>query len=401
MLSPSEEDAISSRLRGSGWYQTVISMLTTAQAPAPGIVPIEDWRWNWVNSVLRRLETGVIEQCDAMSREGRQILPSTMIKEAAEPRSEAPLPPPPTHPLHPRVRVSAVVHGAAPGGTPETGREHLEVGPPYSLLLLENDERNAMTFGFGNDGAGGVVVFSGILDEILNHSQRQEGPETLPGAQPKGPSAQTQTPTSTGIASFVRGILGTRPSPAPPAPIISANPPQAPTDEQTLQLACVLAHELAHLLLSHHLEALSSSTVFVPVAAGLISDLLRTLIFPITMLGGPFLNDAISKTFDVGVNESKALTDVAFSRVQEREADIVSLRILAYAGYDPEAAISYWQNFPKPTCCKESQEEVSEASKTSRPWSFFRGGAHDTDEVRLHALLDELKRWRTHHPKTT
>lgn len=45
MLSPTEEDAISSKLRGPGWFQQVLSILTTAEAPAPAVVPIEDWRW--------------------------------------------------------------------------------------------------------------------------------------------------------------------------------------------------------------------------------------------------------------------------------------------------------------------------------------------------------------------
>lgn len=170
-----------------------------------------------------------------------------------------------------------------------------------------------MTFGFGSEGAGGVVVFSGILDEILSTSEGAM--EVMAEPEPASPPA--------GISGLLRNLFTPAP---PPAPISSARPAVQPTREQELKLASVLAHELAHLLLSHHLESLSSTTVLVPVAAGLVGDLLRTVLFPITMLGGPFLNDAISKVFDVGVDESKALSDVAFSRVQEREADLVGLR---------------------------------------------------------------------------
>lgn len=158
-------------------------------------------------------------------------------------------------------------------------------------------------------------MFSGILDEILatdeNAMEMIKEPTAEPISQPGG------------ISGLLRSMFSPTP---PPSPIPSARPIVQPTREQELKLASVLAHELAHLLLSHHLESLSSTTVLVPVAAGLVGDLLRTILFPITMLGGPFLNDAISKVFDVGVDESKALSDVAFSRVQEREADVVGLR---------------------------------------------------------------------------
>lgn len=89
---------------------------------------------SWVNSVLRRLEAGVIEQCDVMHREGRQQLPSLTATEDPATgelfgggRTISPEPPLPSHPLHPRPRASAIVHGAAPGTEPGTGREHLEV----------------------------------------------------------------------------------------------------------------------------------------------------------------------------------------------------------------------------------------------------------------------------------
>lgn len=62
---------------------------------------------------------------------------------------------------------------------------------------------------------------------------------------------------------------------------ISSYPPE-PTEEQTLQLALVLAHELSHLVLSHHLESLSWSEIVIPGATGLGSDLLRTILYPIT-----------------------------------------------------------------------------------------------------------------------
>jgi hypothetical protein len=255
MLSPEEEDLISSRLRGPGWYQTVISLLTTPEAPSPPIVPTDDWRWHWVNSVLRRLEAGVLAEC-ANGWQGDTIRDKGYV-----------VPPPPDHPLHPRPRAACFVHAAVPGSraSEKTGTEHLAVGPPYSLLLLQEEERNALSMGWGSDGAGGVVVYTGILDSILADS-----------VPPPPPTEETpQEPTS-----WFRSLFGA--SPHRPTPVITHTPPPVPTEEQTIRLACVLAHELAHLLLAHHLEALSASQVLIPNVTGLASDLIRTLIFPVT-----------------------------------------------------------------------------------------------------------------------
>jgi hypothetical protein len=46
---------------------------------------------------------------------------------------------------------------------------HVIVGPPYSFLIVDKpDAANAFSYGFGPDGACGVVVYSGFLDNILS-----------------------------------------------------------------------------------------------------------------------------------------------------------------------------------------------------------------------------------------
>lgn len=259
MMSPEAEDEIAQRLRGPGWYQTVISLLTTPAAPAPPIVPIDDWRWHWVNSVLRRLEAGALAEC-ANGWQGDTVQGKGYV-----------VPPPPDHPLHPRPRAACYLHAAVPGSqaSENTGTEHLAVGPPYSLLLLQDDERNALSMGWGSHGAGGVVVYTGMLDEILADS--------VPGVEAHSDESRPKE-------SWFHSLFGTA-SHRPSAPASTMNDPQnhpVPTEEQTIRLACVLAHELAHLLLAHHLEALSASQVLIPNVTGLASDLIRTLIFPVT-----------------------------------------------------------------------------------------------------------------------
>ena len=251
LLTPEEEDAISSSLSGANWYRSVINLLTTPERPAPAVVPIEDWRWRWVHGVLRRLEAGALAECHGTS------MPFEPLVKV----------PPVEHPLKPRPRVSSMLHSVLPGAEPSSGKEHLEIGPPYSLMLMEKDERNAFSYGFGGKGAGGVVVYTGLLDSIL-----REGAGDPP----------EQAPASRG---FLSSIFSSAP-PRPPTPI--------PTELQTLHLACVLAHEMGHLLLSHHLETLSQQQVLWPSILGLSVDLTRAFIWPITWVAMSVGNRAVA-----------------------------------------------------------------------------------------------------------
>ena len=276
MLSPEEEEGLIDKLRGPGWYKTVLSMFTTAESPAPPVVPMADWRWNWVNGVMRRLERGIEEHCRA-EKEGRDIFSSQAFT-GVGPKSVGELlpPPPPDHPLHPRSRGSAVLHGALEG---KEADHHIAVGPPYALLLLDNEERNAMSYGFGEGGSGGVVVYTGILDEILSSNQQEK--EVKP-VDDKTSMVSTSKPAS-GIWEFLFGRSSSVSHLSDPSRNYGTTPyPPEPTDEQTLQLALVLAHELSHLVLSHHLESLSWSEIVIPGATGLGSDLIRTILYPIT-----------------------------------------------------------------------------------------------------------------------
>lgn len=277
MLSPEEEDNITAKLKGPGWYKSVLTMFTTAESPAPPMVPVGDWRWGWVNGVLRRLERGVEEHCRA-TREGKEMVPIPSPFTLSG--SGITQPPPPSHPLHPRARVTSRLHTALEGHS--SGKEHLEVGPPYSLLLLDNEERNAMSYGFGDGGSGGVVVYTGILDEIL--SGKGDGGRELEegrGAVMEPQQVELQPPESRGFFASLFTPSAQTITRRPTSNRVFAPQPE-PTEEQTLQLALVLAHELSHLVLSHHLESLSWSEIVVPSAAGLGGDILRTIFYPLT-----------------------------------------------------------------------------------------------------------------------
>lgn len=238
LLTPEEEDTISTSLAGANWYRSVINLLTTVEKPAPPIVQVEDWRWRWVQGVLRRLETGALAEFHGQPPPYGLAIPV----------------PPALHPLKPRPRVSSMLHSCLPGADPSTGKEHLEIGPPYSLMIMEKEERNAFSYGFGGKGAGGIVVYTGLLDSILR--------ESVPKKQEIPPA---------------KGFFGSLFS---NEPIRTVAP--IPTEQQTLHLACVLAHEMGHLLLSHHLETLSQQQVLWPSILGLTMDLTRAFIWPFT-----------------------------------------------------------------------------------------------------------------------
>ena len=254
-MSPEEEDDISAQLAGPGWYHAVGEILSQ-DGSTPQLIPPNDWRMSWVRDTLRRLE-GVIP---LLQRESE--LEAKWLECGPD---DVPLPPPADYPLKPRPRASEYVRKFAEltcGRTPPPA-PHAVQGPPYSLIVVDKpDSSNAFSYGFGPDGGGGVVVFSGFLDDVLSKN-RCEAPPPPPAEPP----------------SWYRSLFGGLFTAAPPAP---SHP--IPTEEQTSELAILLAHELSHLILSHHLETLSSGSIIWPGILSITTDIVRAVLFPITML---------------------------------------------------------------------------------------------------------------------
>ncbi|ORY32850.1 hypothetical protein BCR39DRAFT_564129 [Naematelia encephala] len=340
LLTPEEEDAISASLAGANWYRSVINLLTTADHPAPPVVPYQDWRWRWVEGVLRRLETAATADCQIPSTEPRPVSATLVI-------------PPSSHPLKPRPRVSSMLHAALPGSESTSGKEHLEVGPPYNIMLLQSEERNAFSYGFGGKGAGGLVIFTGLLDYILRD---------LP------PRAASWNPFA-----------------SPPYP--------EPTEEQTLHLATVIAHEMGHLLLSHHLETLSQQQVLWPSMLGLALDVIRAWIWPFTLFLGPWVNDALA---NVGRTSTEQLAGryghIGFEWKHEYEADLAGIRMLALAGYDPRDALAHFSRTV--TELHEIQpDHEKEKGLTGRVFKLWTEATHPSPERRTQVIQEELDRW--------
>ncbi|OXH37082.1 hypothetical protein J008_02301 [Cryptococcus neoformans] len=366
LLTPEEEDAISTSLAGGNWYRSVINLLTTPERPAPPIVPTDDWRWAWVQSVLSRLETAALTECQLIPPEQRPH---------KEYDSPLPLPPPTYHPFKPRPRVSSLLHSVLPGGEPNTGREHLEVGPPYNIMLLQKDEQNAFSYGFGGKKAGGIVIYTGLLDEILRHSS----------PTPR-PTPKIETPHS----RFLSGLFSTS---------RTSNQNQQthiqPTEEQNLHLACILAHEMGHLLLSHHLETLSQQQVLWPSVLGFSMDLIRAFIWPLTVFLGPTVNDALA---NMGRTSSEELADkygeIGFQWKHEYEADLAGLRILARAGYDPRATIGHFQSSVAGLHEIQPDDKADNNTLTGAAFKLWTKATHPSAEQRTDAIRKEIDRWQ-------
>ncbi|KAI0833334.1 peptidase family M48-domain-containing protein [Trametes gibbosa] len=366
LLSPEEEEDIAAQLAGPGWYRAVGEILSADGTPS--IIPPSDWRLEWVRDTLHRLESAipVLAREDELCKHWVDCGPD-----------DVPLPPPAEYPLRPRPRASEYLRRFAEMTCARTcpPPPHVIAGPPYSLLVIDKpDSSNAFSYGFGPDGGGGIVVFSGFLDEVLARN-RCATPEPEP--EPR---------------SWLAQLFGLAPRP---------RPRPAPTEQQTAELATLLAHELAHLVLSHHIETLSSGSIVWPSVLSIVTDAVRAFLFPITMLFGPFINDALAGVGKVGAGEFSQLSEYCTSQKQEVEADVVSARILAHAGFDPRDAARFWearQDTPKTAECSPARAEATATtgSVVSEVLALPRrlmGETHPVQQVRVAKLRAELERW--------
>lgn len=104
--------------------------------------------------------------------------------------------------------------------------------------------------------------------------------------------------------------------------------PITQTDEG---LAVVLAHEIAHAIAGHANERYSQALLAQAGGTALSAALGQD-----SGVGGKLLQ----QTYGVGVQVGALLP---FSRLQESEADVIGLTLMALAGYDPRAAVPFWQ----------------------------------------------------------
>jgi predicted Zn-dependent protease len=101
----------------------------------------------------------------------------------------------------------------------------------------------------------------------------------------------------------------------------------SPSDDQ---LAAVISHEVAHVLAHHASERLARHDRLVDARDDLQAGELRQEVVSLLVPG-----------FGLG--------DLAHDRMQESEADHIGVFLLAFANYDPEQAVVFWERMERMT----------------------------------------------------
>lgn len=122
------------------------------------------------------------------------------------------------------------------------------------------------------------------------------------------------------------------------------------------QLAAVIGHEIGHVLAEHsnaRLSAKYATTTGLQLLASFLGG-----------GGGAASNQQIMALLGLGAQVGLLLP---YTRQQEAEADIIGLKLMAQAGFDPRAAVALWKNMRAAAGGKAPPELLStHPSSTSR-----------------------------------
>jgi len=138
-----------------------------------------------------------------------------------------------------------------------------------------------------------------------------------------------------------------------------------PITKDEAGLATVIGHEVAHATLEHGRERMSEGLALNTLGQGLGTAV---------NAAKPEWTAAVGQLYGIGSQVGVALPP---SRKQESEADHIGLNYMARAGYDPEAAVAFWERFAA---------YIKQAGGGSTP-AFLR--THPLDETRI----KQLKEW--------
>jgi predicted Zn-dependent protease len=139
-----------------------------------------------------------------------------------------------------------------------------------------------------------------------------------------------------------------------------------PITKDEAGLATVLGHEVAHAAAHHGAERMSDQ-----LAAQAGGQLLGVGF----SAADPRIQSAFSMAYPTAAN---VMVLLPFSRKQESAADHIGLVYMAHAGYDPHAAVEFWQRFA----------EYNKSQGGSSGLAFLR--THPLDDVRIKQLQDWL-----------
>ncbi len=99
------------------------------------------------------------------------------------------------------------------------------------------------------------------------------------------------------------------------------------------QLAAVIGHEIAHVLADHGNERLTQQL-------GLEAGMMLIGLFTESEIAEEQIQQALGIGAELGIT-------LPFSRAHEEEADLMGLKIMAQAGFEPAQSIRLWQNMAR------------------------------------------------------
>ncbi len=145
-----------------------------------------------------------------------------------------------------------------------------------------------------------------------------------------------------------------------------------PITKDEAGLATVIGHEVAHAVARHGGERISRAVAMQGLGQAVG-----------TATSDSKYSQAIQVAYGLG---SQVAVELPHSRSQESEADRIGLIYMARAGYDPEAAVGFWQRFG----------EANAKAGSSTP-KFLR--THPTDETRVKQLQEWMPEAKAQYKK--
>jgi len=133
-------------------------------------------------------------------------------------------------------------------------------------------------------------------------------------------------------------------------------------------VAVVMGHEVAHALARHGAERMSQT-----MGAEILGQIISAGIGQMS----PGIHDEVLQAYGLGATVGVLLP---WGRTQESEADRIGLTLMAKAGYDPAAAIAFWERMSK--------------LGGDKPPEFL--STHPSDETRINQIREWLPEARAH-----
>lgn len=137
-----------------------------------------------------------------------------------------------------------------------------------------------------------------------------------------------------------------------------------PITKDDAGLATVMGHEIAHAIAQHSLERASDMTK---------AQLGGAAVGILTSGKSEAVQSVVSDIYGLGAQGAYILPN---SRKQELEADNLGLSFMAMAGYDPRAAVSFWQRM------------AAASANSQKPPVFL--STHPTDNDRINKINKAL-----------